>query len=145
VQTIKYRIHTAEGGVQITEKHHEALDAMREGLRVQSRRVSVNIKGTQTPLGGWREEKPPEPPVPVIEYRVYLNPRESFDTLSREKAVEHWQRGLMVYSRETDKYSTGRLHPTGYWRAHPPKEIIPVPDGTHYGDGAKRDSKEGQT
>ncbi len=136
MQIIKYKIHTAEGGIAITDKHFEALDAMEEGLRVQSLRVSIGRTGRQTPLGSWHDVKPPVPPEVIKQYRIYLNPRESFDTLSREKAADHYRRGCVVYIRDVERYSiTKRIRPVGYWLRRAPKEIIPLPDGSHYGEG----------
>lgn len=125
MQITRYRITEEGGGLRYTEKIHEAREAANAGKKVEKRRVSINERhGRGTPLSQWKlatfEEAKKDR---VIQYRVYLNPSERFDTLDREKAVRHWKEGCIIYSRAVNYYPTTKgIHPVGYWNAHPQKE-----------------------
>ena len=127
MQITRYRITDERGSVRYTERIGEASDAAKVGNKVEKRRVSINERhGGATPLSSWRVAIFKDAPTDrVIQYRIYLNPNEHFETLEREQAVEHWKEGKMIYSRAVDYYpKTKGVHPVGYWRPHPPKEMM---------------------
>ncbi len=135
MQITRYRITDEQGGVRYTERVGEAMDAAKAGKKVEKRRVSINQRhGGGTPLTAWKLAVFKDAPVDrVIQYRVYLNPNEHFETLDREKAVRHWKDGHMIYSRAVDSYPiTKNVHPVGYWKPHPQKEqLANIPEGKY--------------
>ena len=125
MQITRYRITETDGGVRYTERIGEAIDAAKAGKKVEKRRVSISQRhGGSTPMTSWKVAKFEAAKVDrVIQYRVYLNPNEHFDTLDREKAVRHWQDGHLIHSRAVDHYPTSKgIHPVGYWQPHPLKD-----------------------
>jgi len=131
MMVVSYRITDSEGGRRFTQKHHEAMDAAKAGEKVEKRMVSMDYHGRGRPTSDWKlAEFTKAETERVIQYRIYLNPLEHFDTLDRETAVRHWQDGHMIYSRQVRIYPlSGNTEVIGYWQAHPPKGQVNVPDG----------------
>lgn len=133
MQITRYRITDERGSVRYTDRESEAREAANAGKKVEKRRVLVRERdGHSSPQTAWKLTNfEDDQAQPVIQYRIYLNPSEHFDTLDRAKAVKHWREGDMIYSREVNQYPrTMGFHPTGYWKPHPPKEkLANLPDG----------------
>jgi len=129
---VEYRITDPQGGRRFTDNIGEAKDAAKAGDKVEKRRVSISERtGRGRPTTTWKiTEFTKAETKRVIQYRIYLNPLEHFDTLKREEAVRHWKSGCMIYSRQVDLYPlSGNTEAVGYWQAHPPKGQVNVPNG----------------
>lgn len=125
---IQYRIAPSDGtAAYLTLDGQEAEEAMRKGAIVKSRLVEKYPGSSKMyTRSSWKEVKPAErikeKAVRQMQYRIYLDFEQHFDTVNREKAVRHWHKGFRIYSRPVDLYPSGRVQAAGYWHEHPPKE-----------------------
>ena len=129
---VEYRITDPKGGRRFTTIIGEAMDAAKAGDKVEKRRMSISERtGRPRPTTTWKlAEFTKAETERIIQYRIYLNPLEHFDTLKREEAIRHWQDGRMIYSRQVILYPlSGNTEAVGYWQAHPPKGQVNVPNG----------------